>query len=179
MTTQESDKLSSPSKSGSVTIKRCEDDALWPEMWAFMHDVFASGASYPVAPDISEIDAKRYWFHPEKTIFAACGADGSVLGTYYIRANQPDLGDHICNCGYMVSPQARGQGVATQMCRHSQDIAREMGFRGMQYNLVVVTNTAAVSLWTREGFHIVGTLPQAFRHKTDGFVDAYVMFKTL
>jgi RimJ/RimL family protein N-acetyltransferase len=35
----------------------------------------------------------------------------------------------------------------------------------MQFNFVVSTNTAAVALWQKLGFAIVGTLPKAFRHQ--------------
>jgi hypothetical protein len=49
----------------------------------------------------------------------------------------------------------------------------------MQYNLVVSTNERAVRLWKRMGFDIIGTVPGAFRHPRLGYVDAYVMFKSL
>jgi hypothetical protein len=38
---------------------------------------------------------------------------------------------------------------------------------------------APVALWQRLGFTIAGTLPGAFRHRTRGFVDAYVKFREL
>lgn len=74
---------------------------------------------------------------------------------------------------------AQGQGVASQMCEHSQQEALARGFKAMQFNLVVATNQRAVALWQRMGFDIVGTLPGAFRHQKLGLVDALVMFKTL
>jgi ribosomal protein S18 acetylase RimI-like enzyme len=74
---------------------------------------------------------------------------------------------------------ARGQGIASAMCGHSQEIARELGFRAMQYNLVVATNQVAVRLWQKHGFRIVGTLSGAFRHPELGYVDAHVMYKSL
>jgi ribosomal protein S18 acetylase RimI-like enzyme len=89
------------------------------------------------------------------------------------------LGSHVCNAGYVTSPRARGKGVASAMCLHSQDEARAHGFRAMQFNIVVATNAGAVRLWQRLGFGIVGTLPGAFRHASLGYVDAYVMFKDL
>ena len=61
----------------------------------------------------------------------------------------------------------------------SQQQAVAMGFRAMQFNLVVASNVRAVRLWQHLGFAIVGTLPGAFRHHTLGYVDAHVMFKTL
>jgi hypothetical protein len=102
-----------------------------------------------------------------------------VVGTYFIKPNQPGLGDHVCNCGYVVSPSAQGQGIAARMCEHSQQWAVANGFRAMQFNLVVATNERAVRLWERLGFSAVGRLPGAFRHQRLGFVDASVMLKQL
>jgi ribosomal protein S18 acetylase RimI-like enzyme len=102
-----------------------------------------------------------------------------VIGTYFIKANQPALGAHVCNCGYIVAENSRGKGVASKMCEHSQREAISKGFRAMQYNLVVSTNDGAIRLWKRHGFQMVGTLPKAFRHHQFGFVDAYVMYKLL
>ncbi len=89
------------------------------------------------------------------------------------------MGSHVCNCGYIVDETARGRGIASEMCRHSQREALSLGFRAMQYNLVVSTNEGAVRLWKKHGFEVVGTLPEAFRHPRFGFVDAYVMYKRL
>ena len=85
----------------------------------------------------------------------------------------------ICNCGYMVPAQARGKGVASAMCEHSQEIARELGYKAMQFNFVVSSNTGAVRLWNKLGFETVGRLPRAFLHPAQGYVDALVMYKWL
>ncbi len=85
----------------------------------------------------------------------------------------------MSNCGYVVSAQAERRGVATAMCEHSQAWAIAHGFRAMQFNFVVSSNERAVRLWQRLGFEIVGRLPGAFRHARLGFVDAFVMYKTL
>jgi len=154
-------------------------EAHWKSVWRFMGPVFQAGESYPLAPDISEKDARDYWEQVDKTTFVAIGANDEVLGIYYIRDNQPSLGAHICNCGYVVAPEARGQGVASKMCEHSQDFARSQGYRGMQFNLVVASNEGAVRLWKRHGYEIIATIPEGFRHKRLGFVDAYIMFKKL
>jgi ribosomal protein S18 acetylase RimI-like enzyme len=93
-----------------------------------------------------------------------------------MRANQAGGGKHICNCGYMTSAAATGRGVARAMCEHSLDHAGRRGYRGMQFNFVVSSNTRAVALWESLGFEIVGRLPQAFLHPTQGYIDALVMF---
>lgn len=164
---------------GVITITEWSQSDHWPDLWDVLRPVFEKGASYPIAPDVSEAEAKAYWLGTEKRVFIAKDNEQGLVGTYYIRENQPGLGAHVCNCGYMVAPPARGRGIARQMNQHSQVTAREMGYRAMQYNLVAATNTPAVSLWKSEGFHIVGTLPLAFAHKELGFVDAHVMFKSL
>ena len=106
-------------------------------------------------------------------------ADGEILGTYYIKPNQPRLGSHVCNAGYMVSAKARGKGIGRSMCAHSLKEAVKLGFKAMQYNLVAATNVHAIQLWKDMGFEIIGTLPKAFNHKTKGLVDAYVMYQLL
>ena len=79
----------------------------------------------------------------------------------------------------MVSPSARGRGIGRAMAEHSLCEAERLGFRAMQFNFVVATNTTALRLWKDLGFRVVGTLPGAFRHTRRGFVDVYVMFRRL
>jgi ribosomal protein S18 acetylase RimI-like enzyme len=78
-----------------------------------------------------------------------------------------------------VAASARGRGVATALCEHSQARAVVLWFRAMQFNLVVSTNRGAVWLWDKLGFGTVGVLPGAFRHPEQGYVDALVMYKQL
>ena len=163
-----------------IEIVHCQPDFHWPQIWDFLQPVFAAGESYPVDPNVSEADARAYWLASTKTTFVAIDTSSQeVLGSYYIRANSESLGAHICNCGYIVNSSSRGRGVATKMCQHSQEYARAQGYRGMQYNLVVSTNHGAVRLWKSQGFDIIGTLPGAFKHKMQGYVDAHIMFKSL
>ena len=160
-----------------MIIRRAEVadfDAIWP----LLRDVFRAGTTYAVDPQISKDDALTYWMTTARATYVAEGTDG-IIGTYYIRTNQPGGGAHICNCGYIVAPQARGQGLAAQMCDHSQREARALGYRAMQFNLVLASNAGAVRLWHRLGFATIGTIPEAFAHPRLGYVDAYVMYKSL
>lgn len=127
---------------------------------------------------MSEAAALAYWMGSDKETFVAEDA-GEIVGTYYIRPNQGGGGRHVCNCGYITSPAATGRGIASRMCEHSLDQARERHYRAMQFNFVVSTNTGAIRLWQRMGFDIVGRLPEAFHHPSKGFVDALVMFRAL
>lgn len=161
-----------------IDIRRYRDTD-WPALWRAIEPVFRAGETYPYPRDIDEGGAKRVWIDsPAVTMVAVDGA-GALLGSYYLKPNQPGLGSHVANAGYIVSEAARGRGVASAMCEHSQLEAVEIGYRAMQYNLVVSTNEGAVRLWKRHGFEVVGVLPGAFHHPRLGDVDALVMFKRL
>jgi len=150
----------------------------WNAIWPIFHDIVSAGETYSYAPNTSMEDGCNLWLKkPRKTYVAL--QDGALVGTYFLTPNQPGLGSHVCNCGYMVAEAARGQGIASNMCRHSQGEALRLGFLAMQFNLVVASNKGAIRLWHKLGFQTVGTLPKAFNHHTLGLVDAYVMYKWL
>lgn len=158
---------------------RVYDPADWPGVWAVLEPVFRAGETFPHDPAIDSDAARKAWVGAAAATFVATDANGTIVGTYYLRPNQPCLGAHVANAGYVVAEAARGRGVGHALCRHSQEEARRRGFTAMQFNLVVSTNTAGVAAWSRNGFGTIGRLPGAFRHPRLGAVDALVMFKTL
>jgi len=160
-----------------ITIRAAVPDD-FELVWPLLRDVFAAGDTYAVDRDISKEDARAYWMAQARATYIA-QSDDRVVGTYYIKTNQPGGGAHICNCGYVVSPAARGQGIAASLCAHSQQEARRLGYRAMQFNLVLASNEGAVRLWHRLGFATVGTIPEAFAHPRLGLVDAFVMYRPL
>lgn len=151
----------------------------WAELWPILQATVAAGDSYAFPIDSSEAEIHKVWIETPSAVFVAIDSNEKLLGSYFIKPNQPGLGAHVCNCGYVVAVEARGLGVATEMCEHSQTEGIRMGFRAMQFNFVVETNKPAVKLWQKLGFSIVGRLPDAFNHSRLGYVDALVMFKTL
>ena len=149
-------------------------DAIWP----IFQDIIKAADTYAYQPNMSKEEARNVWMEqPKRTYVFEEG--NQVLGTYYIKTNQSGPGSHVCNCGYMVLLSARGNGLGLTMCEHSQRIAKELGYKAMQYNFVASTNDVAVRLWQKLGFQTVGTLPQAFNHPKQGYVDALVMYKWL
>ena len=151
----------------------------WPEVLPMLQATFVAGDTYSFPPSMDEAQIRNVWIDAPLSTFVACDEHGAILGTYFIKPNQPGLGAHVCNCGYVVATRAQGRGVASQMCEHSQAYAITQGFRAMQFNFVVATNTGAVRLWEKLGFSVVGRLPGAFRHLRLGYVDALVMYKIL
>lgn len=163
---------------GETKIRQMTD-ADWPEVWAMMQPVIRAGETYPYARDMTAAGAHKMWLDIPEASYVAADELGKLLGTYYIKPNQPTLGAHVANCGYIVAENARGRGVASRVCEHSQAEALRLGYRAMQYNLVVKTNEASVYLWKKMGFTIVGTLPGAFHHPAHGYVDAFILYKEL
>jgi ribosomal protein S18 acetylase RimI-like enzyme len=161
-----------------ISIRRFSESD-WPCVWSFLHETFDAGDTCVFAPGSTAADIHRAWVDSPSATYVAVEADGRILGSYILRPNQPGLGSHVCNCAYVVAPAARGQGLATLMCEHSQLEAVTMGFRAMQFNLVVSTDDRALRLWQKLGFSVIGTLPRAFQHQRFGYVDAFVMYKEM
>lgn len=160
-----------------LEIKLAQNDG-FEAIWPVIHEILRTGDTYPFAPETTREEAFQIWMKKPQATYVAY-LDDEIVGTYYIKANQPGLGSHVCNAGYMVRAGARGKGIGKAMCKHSLGEARKLGFKAMQYNLVVSTNTGAVKLWQDMGFEIIGTLSKAFNHREKGFVDAFVMYQWL
>jgi len=172
-------------------------DADRDEIWSIFHEVVAAGDTYALDPNISREDAMAYWFasgthtyvveikreadsFPGTAMLSPTAKPNHVIvGTYILRPNQSGGGAHVANAGFMVSASAREQGIGRAMAEHCLQEARRFGFRAMQFNYVISTNTAAIRLWQDLGFEIVGTLANAFRHPDKGYVDVYVMYRSL
>ena len=151
-----------------------DDDAIW----TILRPTIEAGESFTADASGGREGAFAYW-RPTGAVNFVAELDGRIAGTSYLRPNQPGGGAHVCNAGYCTAPEAEGKGVARALLAHSLEEARRRGFRAMQYNFVVATNTRAVATWERAGFDIVGRLRGAFLHPTEGYVDALVMYKTL
>ena len=154
----------------------CDKDRI--RIWEIFRAVVAPGDTYAFDLEITRDEALAYWFAPGNWTYVA-EQDGRVIGSYILRPNRPGLGNHVANAGFMVDPAARRSGIGRAMGEHALRGALRLGYRAMQFNFVISTNESAVHLWQDLGFKIVGTLPGVFRHSRKGFVDAYVMFRSL
>ena len=150
----------------------------WPEIHKILGEIVKKGDTYAISTDADDQTLQELWMEKPKACFVA--VEGSqIAGSYYLKNNQEGGGSHVCNAGYIVHPEIRGKGIGRRMCEHSLNTSLEMGYKAMQYNLVVSTNHDAVHLWESMGFSIVGTLPGAFVHPDKGPVDAYIMYRNL
>ncbi len=155
-------------------VQQKDHQAIWTIFQAVVQQedtyVFYSSTSYQTF--------EKQWLHGKMKTFVA-EIDNKIVGTYIIKPNQLDLGNHIANCSYMVEPSCQGNGIGSAMCEHSIKFAKKCDFKAIQFNIVVSSNKSAIELWQKFGFKIIGTTPSGFRHKTLGFVDTYIMFRNL
>lgn len=147
-------------------------------IWQIIKSVIDRGDTYVFEPGTSRQEMLDYWCGKDKHTYVA-EVDGKVLGTFILKDNFPGLGSHVANGSYMTAPNAFGLGIGRAMGEFSILEAKRLGYRAMQFNIVVKTNERAVKLWEKLGFEIVGEVPEAFKHKTRGFVDAYIMWRKL
>ena len=147
-------------------------------IWRIFQAVVAPGDTYSFTADTTERDAVAYFIGPGITSFVA-EDEGQVIGMYKLIPNRIGRGSHVANASFMVDPGAQGKGAGRALGEHCLDEARRQGYDAMQFNFVVSTNTAAVALWRKLGFDIVGTLPKAFRHREHGLVDVFAMHRFL
>lgn len=145
-------------------------------LWSMLEPVFRAADTYAIDPDIPRADALAYWTGEHAYV---AEADGTHLGTYYIRPNQPGGGGHICNCGFVTAQGLEGKGVARAMLNHALTEAKRLGFQAMQFNFVLESNDRAVALWQSAGFDIIGRIPRAFRLPDGRFSDAFIMHRDL
>ena len=162
-----------------MQIRKADEVKDYDAIWEIFSAVIKTGDTYVFDPTTPKSSLRNYWFAEYMDTFVAVDEQGEILGTYIIKPNQLDLGNHIANCSYLVNPSFHGKGTGKLLCEHSIRFAKEKGYLGIQFNIVISTNTAAVRLWQKFGFEIIGTTPKGFRHQELGFVDTFIMFKNL
>lgn len=160
-----------------ISIRKYQEEDK-EQIWKIIEYVISQGDSFTLSPDAPRREMIDDWCSSEKNTFVAV-SEGEIVGTFYIKANQPGLGSHIANGSYMVAPEARGKGVGRMMGEFSIEAAKRLGFHAMQFNFVVKSNEKAVKLWTSLGFEIIGEIPEAFRHIENGLTNAYIMYRKL
>ena len=147
-------------------------------IWQIFRNIIVKGDTYANGPKTTRDQAYEKWADKNAKVFIAKNND-KIIGAYLIKNNQVELGSHVANCSYIVDENARGTGLGKALGLHSIEVAKDLKYKGIQFNFVVSTNKVAVNLWQSLGFKIIGIIPNGFDHKILGFVDAYIMFKEL
>ncbi|MEU0485249.1 GNAT family N-acetyltransferase [Streptosporangium sp. NPDC006013] len=152
----------------------------WPAIWPFFHEIVTAGETFTYPTDLGRDTGRDWWLlpPPNRTVVAVDDA-GKVLGTAKMNNNQSGNGSHVASASYMVDPARSGQGVGRALCAYTLEWARAAGFRAMQFNAVVESNTHAVKLYGSLGFEVLGTVPEGFLHPTKGYVGLHVMYRAL
>ncbi len=159
---------------------RPASDNDWPLIWPFYRTIVEAGDTYAIDPQTTGEQGRRDWMQaPPGATFVAVDDDGSVVGSASAYPNRPAAGAHVASASFMVDPAHSGGGVGRALGEHVIDWAREQGFRSMQFNAVVETNQRAVRLWETLGFEVLATVPEAFRHPTEGYVGLLIMYRRL
>lgn len=147
-------------------------------IWEIIHQVISAGDTYVFDPDSPKEKMLAFWCGQDRHTYVAV-SDDKIVGSFVLKDNQPDLGSHIANGAYMVSPSASGQGIGKAMGEYSIAEAKRLGYKAMQFNIVIKSNERAVKLWQNLGFKIIGEIPEAFNHKQIGLTNAYIMYRKL
>ncbi|WP_370970916.1 N-acetyltransferase family protein [Amycolatopsis sp. cg9] len=154
-------------------------DADWPRIWPIVHDVVTAQETFAYDPAMTSEEARRMWLLPAPARTVVFAEGDEVLGTANMYANRPGPGNHVASGSLMVAASARGRGVGRALTTDLIAWARESGFAAIQFNAVVDTNTAAVSLYESLGFTTLGVAPGAFRHPVLGDVGLRIMWLNL
>ena len=148
------------------------------QVWEIIKAVISTGDTYVFYPNTPREKMLAYWFSDDKKTYVAV-SENKTVGTFFLKDNQPDLGSHIANAGFMVAPEAKGKRVGRTMAEFSLEEAKRLGYRAMQFNFVVKSNAVAVKLWQNLGFEIIGEIPDAFQQAENGLTNAYIMYRKL
>lgn len=160
-------------------IVRTATERDWQQIYPFFAEIVTDGRSYAYPEDLSSEQARTLWTAqpPGLTVVAVDG--DTVLGSATMGPNRPGRGSHVATGSFMVDHRHQGRGAGRALGGYVVDWARTAGYRGIQFNAVVETNTAAVRLWQSLGFEVLATVPEAFRHRDHGYVGLHVMFLRL
>ncbi|MDG4789436.1 GNAT family N-acetyltransferase [Micromonospora sp. WMMD1102] len=152
-------------------------EADWSQVWPIVRDVVRAGETFTYDPRMTGEQAYDVWVESAPGLTVVAVEHDRLLGTAKMGPNRPGPGSHVSTASFMVATDARGRGVGTALCRYALDWAERRGYAGMQFNAVAESNQAAVGLYLRLGFAVLGTVPGAFAHPTLGRVGLHVMYR--
>jgi ribosomal protein S18 acetylase RimI-like enzyme len=146
-----------------------------PQAAAIWNDVVAAGDSFPGDEVLSDEQA---WALFEAQTVSVAATDGEeVMGVYILHPNNIGRCAHIANASYAVRSDKRGCGIGRALVEDCIERAKAYGYRGLQFNAVVSSNTAAIALYIKLGFRVIGTVPGGYRYQDGSYRDTLIMLK--
>ena len=149
-----------------------------------LNTIVIEGKSYPQKQALTELDFDAYWLSGHSFVVKAIiPSDQSqpqeILAAFYIKPNFSGRCSHICNAGFIVQPQMRGQGIGRLMGETMLLIAARLGYQAVMFNLVFETNIPSIKLWESLKFQTIGRIPAAVELDDGLYIDALVMYRRL
>lgn len=146
--------------------------------------VIIEGKTYPQNQPLSQAEFATYWLNQDAFVVRASVEDAThqpkeVLGGFYLKPNFPGRCSHVCNAGFIVQPGLRGQGIGRFMGEAMLEIAANLGYEGVMFNLVFETNIPSIQLWQSLEFKIIGQIPRAAKLADGQVVDALIFYRSL
>ena len=138
------------------------------EIW---NRVVEDGEAFPQLELLTEETGKQFFEEQSYTGIAYDAENGEIAGLYILHPNNVGRCGHICNASYAVSAASRGMHIGEKLVLDCILQAGKLGFRVLQFNAVVASNTHARHLYERIGFHQLGTIPGGFRMKDGTYED--------
>ncbi len=161
----------------SITVRKASSSDK-TELYSMFMEVVKAGEAFMHNESTSYDEWELFWFGKGVTTYVATDG-GTLVGSYILKPNNPGVGKHVANGGYMVADNQKGKGIGVLLGKHSLSEAKQLSYTAIQFNAVVADNTPAVKLWEKLGFKIIGTNPKAFNHQTKGLLDTYSMYREL
>lgn len=153
-----------------------EDVADAVRIW---NQVVEDGVAFPQTELLDEVSGMEFFLEQSFTGIAVDEESCGICGLYILHPNNIGRCGHICNASYAVRRDCRGRHIGEALVRHCLAQGKELGFRILQFNAVVRSNTAALSLYRKLGFVQLGIIPGGFRMKDGSYEDIIPHYHTL
>lgn|SRR5699024_2147177 len=152
----------------SIIIRKYRETDV-PGMLEIWNEIVEEGVAFPQEELLSLEQAMS--FFSEQSYTGVAVENGEILGLYIVHPNHIGRCGHIANASYGVKSGQRGKRIGERLVVNSLEVAEDLGFRIMQYNVVAVTNKGAIHLYKKLGFTPLGVIPNGFRQKDGNYVD--------
>lgn len=128
------------------------------------NNIVQAGRAFPQDEEFDKSSGLEFFKSQTYTAVAREKSSGKLAGLYILHPNNVGRCGHICNASYAVSEEFRGQHLGEALVKDCIVQARKAGYKILQFNAVVASNTAALNLYRKLGFTQLGVIPDGFRN---------------